>query len=81
MTTIESLAQEFSTQPYELRAFADDLLDGLGDTDEIPADAETTLREALAMVPAEMSTEQQNRAEDAVLDEVAEVVDGAGYDY
>lgn len=48
MTTIRDLANEFDAQPYELVAFADDLLDGLAETDEIPADAEATIREAWA---------------------------------
>jgi hypothetical protein len=50
MTTITDLAREFNTTPYELRAFADDMLDGLADTDEIPADTEAVLREAHAEV-------------------------------
>lgn len=53
MTTINALAAEFDMQTYELRAFADDLLDATPfDTDEIPADTEAFIREAIAANPA-----------------------------
>lgn len=49
MTTIHELATEFLMQPYELLAFAGGLLDHESyDTDEIPADVESQLRNALA---------------------------------
>lgn len=47
--TIAELAAEYNLTPYGLRAYADDLLDGLkGDDAEIPAETERTLRDALA---------------------------------
>jgi len=48
MATIASLAREFGMQEYELRAFADDLLDGLASADEVPAETEQMIREAIA---------------------------------
>lgn len=48
MTTIEELANEYNLTAYGLRAYADDLLDGLeGDDSEMPEDTEKTLRAAL----------------------------------
>lgn len=52
MSTIKLLAEEFGAQPYELRAFAGDVIpDGLSDLDELPEDAEATIREAWAAAP------------------------------
>lgn len=50
MTTIHTLAAELGfDNAYGLRAFADDLLDGIeDDRAEVPADIEATIREALA---------------------------------
>ena len=48
MATIASLARELGMQEYELRAFADDLLDGLASADEVPAETEQMIREAIA---------------------------------
>lgn len=48
MPTIAELAREYDMQPYELRAFADDMLDSVADdVTEIPAETERTLRDAL----------------------------------
>lgn len=52
MATIASLARELGMQEYALRAFADGLLDGLADADEVPAETEQTLREAFAQSEA-----------------------------
>lgn len=81
MTTIRDLASEFDMQPFELRAFADDLLTAIeSDADEISADTEAIIREALASAPAqEPTTAQVDDREDAVLQEVYEIVESAGY--
>lgn len=51
MTTIREMAAEFNMQPYELIAFAGDAFAGLAETEEIPADSEAFVREALARSP------------------------------
>jgi hypothetical protein len=82
MTTIADLAREFNAQPYEVAAFAD--LGDVRDSFELDADTEAAIREAWASVtplPGEISVSEQNRAEDHLLDDVAEIVDRAGYDY
>lgn len=49
MSTVQSLAREFGMQEYELRAFADDLLDRYEtSTEEIDPQVERTIREAIA---------------------------------
>jgi polyhydroxyalkanoate synthesis regulator phasin len=49
MSTIQDLAREFGMQEYELRAFADDLLDRYETpTEEIDPEIEQTIREAMA---------------------------------
>lgn len=53
MATVRQLAEEFGFQPFELRAFADDMLDAVeNDTDEVPEATEATIREAIAQSPA-----------------------------
>lgn len=52
MSTIRQLANEFEAQPHEVRAFAGDVIpEGLSDVDDLPEDAETTIREAWAAAP------------------------------
>lgn len=52
--TINELAREFAMQPYELRAWADDLLDGMADdTAEIPAETEAIIRAAMKSTDAD----------------------------
>lgn len=51
-TSVRELAHSWSMQVHELRAFADDLLDGLGDGDDIPTDTLATLTEARNTTPA-----------------------------
>lgn len=80
MTTIRDLAREFNAQPYEIAAFAD-LNRGYDETAELDTDTETMIREAWAAAPDYASTAEQNRRETAVLDELAHIVDRAGYDY
>lgn len=46
LTTVRQLAYELSADVVGLRAFADDLLDGLDDLDGVPTDVENTIREA-----------------------------------
>lgn len=46
LTTVRQLAHELSADVVGLRAFADDLLDGLDDLDGVPTDVENTIREA-----------------------------------
>lgn len=81
MATIAGLAAELHAQPHEVAAFAD--LGSYPQDAELSAETEAMIREAWAMDPSvgELSTEEQNRAEDHVMDEVAHIVDRAGYDY
>ena len=79
MSTIRDLAREFNAQPHEVKAFAG--LDTWVDGDELPADIEAVIREAWATAPEgppDVATD--NRNADAVLVELADVVDRAGYD-
>ena len=77
MATINSLAAEFNAQPHEVAAFGD--LGDLAHDAELNADTETMIREAWAAAPEPdfIDAVTENRREDAVLDEVAEVVDRA----
>lgn len=50
--TVRELAAFADTEIHELRAFADDMLDGLGDDDAMTSETERTLREALAQQAA-----------------------------
>lgn len=50
--TVRELAAFADTEIHELRAFADDMLDGLGDDDAMTGETERTLREALAQQAA-----------------------------
>lgn len=78
MATIASIAAEFGAQPHEVAAFAD-----LGQTPqdaELDAETEDMIREAWAMTPEYRTTAEVNRSEDLLMDGVAEILDGAGYD-
>jgi hypothetical protein len=81
MDTIASLAAQYGMQPHELAAFAD-----LGQTPQqdvaLDDDVVLMIHEALACAPAPQHIDAvtENADTDAVLDALAEVVDGAGYD-
>lgn len=82
MTTLADLAHEFNAQPYEVAAFGD--LGAVPDDFELDGDTESAIREAWAStapLPGELSVVEQDRAEDHLFDEVADIVDRAGYDY
>jgi hypothetical protein len=76
MTTIADLAHEFNAQPHEIAAFGD--LGNMPQDAELDADTEAAIREAWDSVSAEMTTAEQNAAEDRVLEDVAEIIDGPG---
>lgn len=78
MATITSLAAEFNAQPYEVAAFAD--LGNMAEDAELDADTEAMIREAWAQTGDYVTTAEMNRREERVLDEVAEILDRAGYD-
>jgi len=47
MATIASIAAEYRMQPHELEAFGGPLLDGIGQSDELPERVEQELRDVL----------------------------------
>jgi hypothetical protein len=81
MTTIAEIAREFRMQPYELRAFADDLLNDLTDNDEVPATTETILREALNTEDRDdlRATARENDQMDHAADTLAQIEIESGW--
>lgn len=78
ITTIAELAREFGMTVPELLSYAN-LLDG---TTEISQGDEDIIREGISHEPAmEPSVIEQNAAEDAVLADLYEITEHAGYDY
>lgn len=80
MTTIASLAQEFGAQPEEVAAFAD-LVWPYDQSAELDTETEEMIREAWSLAEVVVSAATANRDEDRLMDEVADIVDRAGYDY
>jgi hypothetical protein len=80
MDTIASLAARYGMQPHELAAFAD--LGQMRQDAPLSADTIEMIHEALAAAPAPQHIDAvtENADTDAVLDALADVVDGAGYD-
>lgn len=82
MTTLAQLADDLGTTTHVLMEFAPDDItrDMTGDT-EIPDDVAEMIREAWASSPeGPPDVEQENRNEDAVIDELYQIVEHAGYD-
>lgn len=79
MTTIRDLADEFGAQPHEVAAFA--ALGHMPQDAPVSEDYVRIIREQWHSAPeGPVDTVTENRNADAVLFELAEVVDGADYD-
>lgn len=79
MTSINALAAELGAQPHEVAAFADLDADASW-TDDLDPDTEAMIRQAWAAAPDGVDVAAESRNEEAVLDDVREIVDRAGYD-
>lgn len=77
MDTVNSLATELGAQPHEVAAFGD--LGQIGyDTPLDEADVKA-IRESWGPAPVELPEHVRNHQADRVLDDLAQIVDRAGY--
>ena len=82
MTTLKELAESLSTTTYALMEFApSDITRDMTGDQEIDPDVEAMIRDAWNGSPeGPPDVVQENRNEDAVLQELYEVAEHAGYD-